>query len=372
MDSANLLPALSQLPARGQRHKNARPAIEDLIATEPDIVASEFAAAVSIGVWGLWDRINASDQLVESYAAQYPNLAAERALHEHWEVLQERGPEAMAGFVSGLKGKLAEVRAVELLAQNQFTNVKIADSAIQQGWDISAINPDGAEVFFQVKTGTADYGQRLAAEIGSSEGVDYLVGAELAQQIESNAPDLAARLTDIGPDYVRIENVEDGLETLSDNEGADVPDEIGDILPYAGAILLGVSLIYRALKAERRFKEVDRTTKNKLHVVQALVVISRFGINSVLAAVGGTAGSAAGTVLPGPGTLIGAVSGALVAPALAGPYLNRHLQPHMLDLGLSITGLTEEDLFYFKNKDRIVSLGESLHRTADSLNTAVS
>ena len=34
-------------------------------------------------------------------------------------------------------------------------------------------------------------------------------------------------------------------------------------------------------------------------------------------------------------------------------YLNKHLQPHMLDLALNITGLTHDDLFYYKNKQRI-------------------
>ena len=36
-----------------------------------------------------------------------------------------------------------------------------------------------------------------------------------------------------------------------------------------------------------------------------------------------------------------------------GMYLNKHLQPHMLNLALNITGLTNDDLFYYKNKPRI-------------------
>ena len=34
-------------------------------------------------------------------------------------------------------------------------------------------------------------------------------------------------------------------------------------------------------------------------------------------------------------------------------YLNKRLQPHMLDLALNITRLTHDDLFYYKNKPRI-------------------
>ena len=36
-----------------------------------------------------------------------------------------------------------------------------------------------------------------------------------------------------------------------------------------------------------------------------------------------------------------------------GRYLNRHLEPHMLNLALDITGLTNDDLFYYKNKPRL-------------------
>ena len=74
--------------------------------------------------------------------------------------------------------------------------------------------------------------------------------------------------------------------------------------PYAGAIIAGARLIYGALKTEREFKAADRTTRNKIQVVQALPVMS----------------------------------------------LNWHLQPHMLTLTLNITGLTNDDLFYYKNK----------------------
>ena len=35
-----------------------------------------------------------------------------------------------------------------------------------------------------------------------------------------------------------------------------------------------------------------------------------------------------------------------------GMYLNKHLEPHMLDLALDITNLTRDDLFYYKNKDK--------------------
>ena len=48
-------------------------------------------------------------------------------------------------------------------------------------------------------------------------------------------------------------------------------------------------------------------------------------------------------------------------------YLNKHLQPHMLNLALDITGLTNDDLFYYKNKTRIDNVALNFRKTAGEL-----
>ena len=67
--------------------------------------------------------------------------------------------------------------------------------------------------------------------------------------------------------------------------------------------------------------------------------MSRMGITTVLATVGGMGGTAAGSAVPGIGNVIGGVGGIVVGTGMA-MYLNRHLQPHMLNLALNITGLS--------------------------------
>ena len=51
-------------------------------------------------------------------------------------------------------------------------------------------------------------------------------------------------------------------------------------------------------------------------------------------------------------------------------YLNKHLQPHMLDLALNITDLTHDDLFYYKNKPYIDEVAVTFQRTARELAAA--
>ena len=108
-------------------------------------------------------------------------------------------------------------------------------------------------------------------------------------------------VANIGYDYELVGGITDGLNTLSDNMAIDIPDGVGEIIPYAGAIMAGARLVYSVIKTEKDFKAADRTTRNKIQVVQSLTVMSRLGVTTVMATAGGMAGTAAGSVLPGPG-----------------------------------------------------------------------
>ena len=85
----------------------------------------------------------------------------------------------------------------------------------------------------------------------------------------------------------------------------------------------------------------------------------------------------AGTAVPGIGNAIGGAAGTIggAIVGIAGGwfgtrYLNKHLQPHVLNLALDITGLTNDDLFYHKNKPRIDTAALSFQTTARELAAA--
>ena len=99
-----------------------------------------------------------------------------------------------------------------------------------------------------------------------------------------------------------------------------------------------------------------------------MALIGKFGPKTLMATIGGkggveiggTIGTLAGSVVPGVGNavggVVGSVSGGIVGIGTGiwiGRYLGKRLQPHMLNLALNITGLTNDDLFYYKNKVRI-------------------
>ena len=349
LQSLSLLPELANVPTIPDGPNGPRRSFQDhitgLVSRDNILHAAEITAAANIGLWTIFDDINVDDSLAAAYQGQYPGLAADHSLHQHWLEMMDRGPESMDGFISGLKGKLAEFQAQDQLTDAGWTNLSIASDHTQAVSDISGIDPEGMETLIQVKTGAADYAEEVQNLMAENPDLHFAVSAEIYQRIADSAPDALAQLTNLGSDFDLVKDMVDGLTTLTDNLGIDIPDGIGDLLPYAGAIIAGARLIHSVITTEQQFKAADRTTRNKIQVVQTLTLMSRMGINTVLAMVGGAAGTAAGSAVPLVGNLVGGIAGS-IAGAGMGMYLNQHIQPHMLDLALDITGLEQDDLFY--------------------------
>lgn len=371
MQSLNLMPELLKLPVGPtDSPKSSRDHLTTLIGADRALYAAEISSASSAGLWTVFDEANVDDNLRAAYEAQYPNLAANHSLNEYWQSMMDRGEESMQGFISGIKGKIAELNAAEQLRDAGYTNVTIAENPTQPVIDITAIPPGGgAEVHLQVKTGGADYAREVLDAMAQTPEVHFIVSSEIQDQISESAPEMAERMLELDADLELVNGIQDGLETLSNNMGLDIPDSLAEIIPYGVAIAASARLLYGVIRTEREFRAADRTTRNKIQVVQTLTLMSRMGISSVLAYAGGLGGTAAGSAIPGVGNLAGGIAGSLAGAGM-GIYLNRHLQPRMLSLALSITGLEQDDLFYFKNKPRIDLLALSFQRTAASLNVA--
>ncbi len=362
MQSLNLLPELQKLPSpeSGQR-KSFRDIITDLLSRDRGLYAAEATAATSFAMWNIFDTINVDDKLTQAHEMAFGNY--EGSLHEHWQDILQRGGNSYDNFLNPLKGKLAEINAKDMLEERGYLNVEIASNPNQPVFDITGNAPNGDPIAWQVKTGNTDYASDVQSRMLENPDIDFLVSTEIHDRIAERSPELIDQMVNIGYDYELVNGIDDGLETLSANQGFDLPDSIGEIVPYAGAIFMGAKLIHNVLKTEKEFSTADRTTKNKMQVVQTLTLMSRFGVSTVLSTAGGFGGAAAGIAVPGVGNLIGGIAG-MAAGAGIGIYLNKHLQPHMLNLALNITGLTHDDLFYYKNKPHIDSVALSFRENA--------
>ena len=168
-------------------------------------------------------------------------------------------------------------------------------------------------------------------------------------------PELSGQLLNTGISNVELHvAVERAMELLRQQMGIDLPDGIAGMLPYIGEVVLGVKLIMDIISTERDLNELDIQDRSRVHALKALMLMSRFGISSVCVAIGGAAGGPAGPA----GIAVGSLSGAGLAF-----YLSRRLRPRMVEIAAKLAGVTEDDIFYYRNKLAIDELGLSFANT---------
>jgi uncharacterized membrane protein YuzA (DUF378 family) len=360
MRSSNLLPALTAVPSgASRRQKSHREFVTDLLSGDPALHAAEAAAGASFALWAIFTEVNVNDRLFEAYEMAYPGLAADHSLNEHFLRVSETGESSLTGFISGLKGKLAEIHAKEILEQNGYTNVEIAENATQSVWDINATSPSGEREFFQVKTGAEGYAGEVSANMEVQPDVHFVVSSEIYQRVSDTSPEHIDRLTDIGYDYTSVSEITDELTQLSENMGLDISDGIGEAFPYLGTAISAARVTYSVVKVESEFKHLNRTTRNRVQFVQNVPLAVGICVVALLATLCGAVGTSVSPVI---GTIIGIAAGVVF-----GLYLNQRLQPHVKRLAEKTVRISPDDLFYYKHKPRIDKAAMRFHETARRL-----
>lgn len=84
------------------------------------------------------------EDIIAAFEKAYPDLSADTPLEE---IFSSSIPdEQLRGYVSGIKGKLFEMKYAEYLNDGELPEgylAEIAESATQPGWDIQILGPDG-------------------------------------------------------------------------------------------------------------------------------------------------------------------------------------------------------------------------------------
>ncbi len=363
MQSLSLLPTLEMIPVA-----NARQRIEfdDVINEAEHVRSKNFATEIAVGIetalTALVKTRHVPDDLREAYAAAYPRLASDHSLYDQYQEMIERGPSSVHGFECGLKGKLAEIRLIDKLG-DEFPDhtFSIASEPNQPIWDIVGTNADGVQdIFVQVKMGGSSYAHEVLQHIDANPEVYFGVSNELLENITASNPSLADHLIDTDLSNFEVSGeLTHHLDVLSGNLGFDVPDEIADVVPYVSEIVAGLKLIATIKAVKKDYSAITRDERNRVYILKTLVVISKFGVTSVCGYVGLAGGTA---INVGIGSVVGGIAG-----VTGGYFINRKLTPHLNGLFLEVLDLSEEDLFYFKNKSKLDEIGRSLSKQAVEL-----
>ena len=362
MQSTYLLSEVEQIPLRGEHERYTyEGVVKQSELMRNDLFAIEIASGVEDTFSTLFDARNVPDDLSEAYARAFPDISNDHSLYERYVAVVNQGERSVEGFISNIKGKLGELRIQEHL-QQEFPgySFKIAKKQNQPIWDIRAISPDGTAEQIQVKIGGEEYAGDVLARMQENPNVLFAVSNEIRAKILAEHPELADRFIDLDlSNFEFIAEIEEILNLLVANMGIDVPDEVGQILPYGTEIVLGIRLLLDIVNTKRDFEAVAIDDKARISAMKALVLFQRFGTSAGLTKAGREVG---GSIDPFWGSLIGAGVGAVTAG-----FLNSKLSPHILKLGMKLARVTEDDLFYFRNKIAIDRIGESFAKTAASM-----
>ena len=357
LDSLSLLPRLQRLPVDeeyvGLKFEEIR---QRLVEMDRDHWSIETSAGVEKVLLGIFQARNVPDDLIGAHELSFSG--SDLSLHEHYQEMLGRGDAAVTGFLSNLKGKVAELRLVPDLEQRYPGHTfRLSENPTQPVLDIRGIGPDGTDdIMVQVKMGTESYAPEVVEAIQEGPpNLIFAVSREIHERIAETQSELVDRLLQSDVSNLQFtEGIQDSLEILSQNLGIDLPDSVGDVLPFAGEVVLGIRLLLDIVAVEKDFKAANLSDRSRIHALKALMLISRFGVSMVLTAVGATMGSS----LPGPGSMVGAIGGAAVASRL-----NRRLKPRLLDVAMMLAGVDEDDIFYFKNTLAVDHIGASLAAT---------
>ena len=370
MESLALLPELQKLPAaEGAATLGHDEAVTRIRAMDRDHFAIEVSQATEETLEALFDWWNVPDEtlddLNEAFTRAFSNLAEQgKSVHERFSEISEISLAAETGFVSNLKGKVAELEAEDILEErNPGYDFELAASPTQPGWDLIGTSPDRPNIFAQVKFGDEAYADNTLEAMREHPNYPFVVSSEIYDRISRSHPELLDRLLDLGPVAELTESVKDGLGSLAANLGVDVPDSIGEALPLVGEVVLGLKLVWSIVKTERELADVDLTDRTRVHGVRVLALASRFGINQVCMLAGSAGGAAAGTAaVPGVGSVVGGLAGGMAG--LGGAMmLNKKLEPRIEEVAIKLVGGDADDVFYLMNRVEIDRIGESLATT---------
>ena len=370
MQSLSLLEDLRSLPvndaAGAYSHETA---VSRLRETDRSTFALGVAEAAEEAMDALFEAPNVpnSDLLNEAYRLAFTDDSQTTSLADYFAEVSERGNRSVIGFVSSLKGKVAELESVRQLEEmHPGYKFEIPANPNQPVYDLIGRGPEGTEdIFVQVKAGGLGYAGDVMERMEEAPGhVQFAVSSELYEKLIEVNPDSAGRLVDTGIEITEFtEDIKSGLGILANNSGIDVPDSIGELLPYVGEIVLGIRLISQIISTEGELAGIDVSERSRVHAIRTLTMMSRFGVTQVCSLAGGAAGTAAGSAIPGVGNAAGAAAGA-IGGAGAAILLNRMLEPRMEDVAITIMGGDLDEVFYLMNKSAIDTIGSSLAATS--------
>jgi len=353
MESYDLIESLKQIEIDDNHYKKANDFATTFNKMKKDDFVIETALIAEETFKKMFELRNVPDDFFEAYKDSFTN--SEINLFHHFKgILNKDNINSSRGFISNLKSKIFELRAMDQLnIENPEIDFLLAETANQPIWDIKGININNAVEYFQAKVGKPSYLSNITEKIESNPDVKFLLSEELYEKAIAKFPELQEnlKLIDISNSEL-TEEVAEKLDVLIGNWGIDVPDDLGEALPWIGEVVLGLRLIVQLVKNNRMYEFASQSTTNKTAILKTISLLSKFGIKSVFLWLGTAAGS---PHIPPFGAIVGGASGVAF-----GIFISNKVEPYLLKISKLIMKIDVNEMYYFSNKLNIDKIGYNM------------
>ena len=270
-----------------------------------------------MSILDIYTATNKHKEILKTIAERFPNEMKDASMFDWIKKFKKlENNNTSFSYKNAFTGEKAEIESINTLKELGYKEVSQFESRTHPDNDLTAIDSEGNEVHFSVKShANSSLFHKEVAEHPDSK--NYVVNSELYQDMETSG-----HLTDYESEGIRIvdgkfshtKSVQEFENAFEDvKESVDVSDDISVI---ACAIL------------------AYKTSKNVFSFIQGKQSKKELGINVTMdtagtvtqaatAAGGAKIGAGIGTaIVPGLGTAVGVIGGAIGTAFLANPYIS--------------------------------------------------
>ena len=292
--------------------------VEQILTTKNSSMANRIVEELGLGtafigssIFDMYSVVEKNENILNVIEQRYPNEMGEASTID-WIKKTSEGEDTIGNYEVAYVGQKAEIDAIERLKEIGYSEVEKFPSKTHPDHDIKALDSEGNEILFSVKS-YSDIGNFKDAVRDHPDAKNYIVNDELYNQLDASGKleeYKSSGIEILNGQYSHLENMENVKVALEDvASSTSVVDDVGAV----AIAFLGVKT---TMDVSDYFRGKQSIGELKANVGGNIVGVGTRGAGG---AVGAEIGAVIGTVFfPGIGTVAGGIVGAITGAMTGG------------------------------------------------------